>query len=266
MKGKKILVIEPDFESLKFLSKFLLDAKFELIFAYDGEEGLRKAKTENPDLVILEPRLPKMNGFDLCSIITKDFEKKIPVIILTEFFKDLKAEILHSFGAAAYLNKPFEKEKLFYTILDLLKVEKRGKTGEEMKKANPDTESLPERCQEKSELVPKKMRSNSGNESGNNGEGNNGNGTNGNGSHGRNRRKQLENLISSFMLNTGHNLMPSPTHNGNGSQKKNRQESHHAIKIDDMLENVLSEFGLTSKKKTSLEEDIHALDDLIASS
>jgi len=265
MKGKKILVIEPDFESLKSLSKFLIDVKFELISAYDGEEGLRKAKTENPDLVILEPRLPKMNGFDLCSIITKDFEKKIPVIILTEFFQDFKAEILHSFGAAAYLNKPFEKEKLFYTILDLLKEEKGGKTEKAMKEANPETESSPENRQEKSELGPKKRRSDSGNGSGDNGEGDNGNGTNGNGNHGHDRRKQLENLISSFMHNTDHNLMPSSTHNGNGSQKKNGRESHHAIKIDDMLENVLSEFGLTSKKKTSLEEDLRALDDLIAS-
>jgi len=256
MKGKKILVIEPDFESLKSLSRFLLDAKFEVITAYDGEEGLEKAKAENPDLVILEPRLPKMNGFDLCSIIAKDFERKIPVIILTEFFQDFKTEILQSFGAAGFLSKPFEKEKLFYKILDLLKESDEKKMAEETYSSDQTLKPSPQILREKSQLKSKNNGGDGSHDS--------------SGPNGKNGRKngyyrQIENLLASFKSEAGQDMMPSRDNRGNGSQKNNGQESLERLQVDDMLEEVLSEFGLTSKKKTSLEEDIRALNELIAS-
>lgn len=129
MRDKKILLIDPNFETVRSLCKFLTNmtnVKIEVSIAYDGEDGLKKVKSENPDLIILDPMLPKLNGLDLCNIIARDFEKKIPVIILSRFYSDFKEEILKSFGAAAYLNKPFEKEELYYTIIDLLKERKKG--------------------------------------------------------------------------------------------------------------------------------------------
>lgn len=262
MKGKKILVIEPDFESLKSLSRFLLDAKFDVITAFDGEEGLKKAKKENLDLIILEPRLPKMSGFDLCSIITKDFERKIPVVILTEFFQDFKADILKSFGAAAYLNKPFEKEKLFYTLLDLLK-EGKVEESKDTRITSSVFKSLTEKHQEESESKTKRIGDRGGNGDGTNGNGSNGNGQNGNGSHGHDR--QLEMLLSSYTFEASPSLLSILAQDDNGSQKKNGQVIGKTVDVEEMLEDVLSEFGLTYKKKTSLQEDIRALNDLIAS-
>ncbi len=259
MKDKKILAIEPDFESLKSLSRFLLDAEFEVITAYDGEEGLRKAKTENPDLVILEPRLSKLDGFDLCSIITKDFERKIPVIILTEFFQDFKAEILHTFGAAAYFRKPYDKEELFHAILDLLKEGEEEKVEVESEDSRLSMKTFPEKQQIRSELSFEEMGDN-----GNNGNGRGGNGSNGNGNNDNVNRKQLENLISSFNYDVRHSPQPSTDNKGNGSQIQNGRKHQNKNIVDDMLKDIMSEFGLASKKKTSLKKDIRALDDFNA--
>ena len=121
MRDKKVLIIDPDFESVKSLHQFLTDFECQVIIAYDGEQGLEKAKTENPDLIILEAMLPKLKGFDICAIIANDFEKKIPVIILSEFYQDFKDVILQKFGAIALLKKPVDKEELHYTLFDLLK-------------------------------------------------------------------------------------------------------------------------------------------------
>jgi len=121
MRDKKVLIIDPDFESVKSLHQLLTDFECQVIVAYDGEQGLEKAKTENPDLIILEAMLPKLKGFDICAIIANDFERKIPVIILSEFYQDFKDVILQKFGAIALLKKPVDKEELHYTLFDLLK-------------------------------------------------------------------------------------------------------------------------------------------------
>jgi DNA-binding response OmpR family regulator len=121
MRDKKVLIIDPDFESVKSLHQLLTDFECQVIVAYDGEQGLEKAKTENPDLIILEAMLPRLKGFDICAIIANDFERKIPVIILSEFYQDFKDLILQKFGAIALLKKPVDKEELHYTLFDLLK-------------------------------------------------------------------------------------------------------------------------------------------------
>jgi two-component system alkaline phosphatase synthesis response regulator PhoP len=121
MRDKKVLIIDPDFETVKSLHQFLTDLKYQVIVAYDCEQGLSKVKTENPDLVILEAMLPKLTGFDLCTIIYKDLEKNIPVIIISEFYQDFKDVILQKCGATALLKKPVDKEELHYTLFDLFK-------------------------------------------------------------------------------------------------------------------------------------------------
>jgi TonB family protein len=122
MNGKKILIIDFDEKSVDPLSSYLDEAGYQVSVAKDGEEGLEKCKAEHPDLVILEPMLPKLHGFELCSIITKDMEPKIPVIILTKFYKEqqFKIESTRSFGASAFLSKPFVRKELEGHLTELL--------------------------------------------------------------------------------------------------------------------------------------------------
>lgn len=122
MNGKKILIVDFDEKSVDPLSSYLDGAGYEILVAKDGEEGLEMCKAEHPDLVILEPMLPKLHGFELCSIITKDMDPKIPVIILTKFYKEqqFKIESTRSFGASAFLSKPFDKKELQSHLSDLI--------------------------------------------------------------------------------------------------------------------------------------------------
>lgn len=122
MTEKKVLIVDFDDKSINPLSKFLEEEGFSVKVARDGEEGLESAKADQPDLVILEPMLPKLHGFELCGIITHDFEPKIPVIILTKFYREeqFKIESVRSFGASAFVSKPFEPEKMRDILTEVL--------------------------------------------------------------------------------------------------------------------------------------------------
>ena len=122
MKDLKVLVINPDFDYLQLISQFLSGDGFHVVTATDGEEGLRKAMIESPDLILMEPMLSKLHGFTLCNIVSKEFKKKIPVIILTNHYQDAhyKKEAIQVYGAAAYLMRPIMKKELRSTIFDVL--------------------------------------------------------------------------------------------------------------------------------------------------
>lgn len=122
MRNEKILVVEFEENSLSSLLDLLQTEGFEVVTAKDGHEGLLKFESENPDLVILEPMLLKLHGFDLCRKISKDSPNKTPVIITTGFYKGehYKSEAIETFGAAAFFEKPYKGEELLTTINDLL--------------------------------------------------------------------------------------------------------------------------------------------------
>lgn len=122
MKNEKILVVEFEENSLNSLLQTLQTEGFQVVTAKDGHEGLLMFESENPDLVILEPMLLKLHGFDLCRKITKDSNRKTPVIITTGFYKGehYKSEALDTFGAAAFFEKPIKNEELLTEIHKLL--------------------------------------------------------------------------------------------------------------------------------------------------
>ena len=103
---KKILFIEDESALQKTFGEILRQEGYEMISALDGETGLRLAKSENPDLILLDLILPKMPGFDVLKKLKEDNETKdIPVIVLTnlEDIKDVDRAI--ELGATTYLVK-----------------------------------------------------------------------------------------------------------------------------------------------------------------
>ena len=69
---KTVLIVE-DEKNIVDILRFNLERKgYRVLEAYDGEEGLRKARTEKPDLILLDIMLPKMIGFDVCEALRKD--------------------------------------------------------------------------------------------------------------------------------------------------------------------------------------------------
>ena len=146
MKDLKILVIDPDFDYLQLISQFFSTDGFHVVTATDGEEGLRKAMIECPDLILLEPMLSKLHGFTLCNIVSKEFKKKIPVIILTNHYQEAhyKKEAIQVYGAAAYLTRPVMKKELRSTIFDVLGKKSMDGMEDTVTPQEVETEASPE--------------------------------------------------------------------------------------------------------------------------
>jgi DNA-binding response OmpR family regulator len=103
---KKILFIEDESALQQALSKYLSDNGYRVLSAMDGESGLRLAKDEMPDLIMLDLILPKKDGFEVLKILKKDeTTKDIPVIVLTNLGGTADIEKAISFGATTYLIK-----------------------------------------------------------------------------------------------------------------------------------------------------------------
>jgi len=117
---KKILFIEDEASLQKTLGDLLRENHYQVISALDGEIGLRLAKSEKPDLILLDIILPKINGMEVLKILKKTPETKdIPVIILTNVEGMENIDEAIESGVAAYL------VKAHYTINEVIeKIEK----------------------------------------------------------------------------------------------------------------------------------------------
>jgi two-component system, OmpR family, alkaline phosphatase synthesis response regulator PhoP len=118
----KILIIE-DEKDLVLTLRFRLEHNgYEVLTAYDGDEGLKKAQNSRPDLIILDLMLPKMDGYRICGILKSDERyKKIPVLILSARAQEADKKMGEEIGADAYVTKPFEPEELLDKIKELMK-------------------------------------------------------------------------------------------------------------------------------------------------
>ena len=88
---KKILVVEDELAYLKLLNSQLTQKGYTVIEAMDGKKGLEKAKSENPDLILLDIRMPVMDGMAMLDLLRKEeVGKKTKVIILTNLEPDDK--------------------------------------------------------------------------------------------------------------------------------------------------------------------------------
>ena len=111
----KILVVEDEIGIANFLKQGLEEENYEVLVAYEGEEGLELALTNKPDLILLDWMLPKITGLEVCKIIRKS-DTKTPIIFLTA--KDTIQETIEGLKAGAndYIKKPFSFEELLERI------------------------------------------------------------------------------------------------------------------------------------------------------
>ena len=121
MDKKRILLID-DEEDLRKMLKFRLEAlNYDVSEAKDGQEGLNKARSTNPDLIILDLMLPKMDGFKVCRMLKFDEKhKRIPIIMFTARAQKEDHELSNQMCADAHITKPFESEVLLRKIKELL--------------------------------------------------------------------------------------------------------------------------------------------------
>lgn len=118
----RILVIEDERALCKALSYNLQREGYEAILAHDGQEGLRKAQTVLPDLIILDLMLPIMGGLDVCRELRGgDRTRHIPIIILTAKTEETDQIVGFSMGADDYVTKPFSVKVLLQRVKALLR-------------------------------------------------------------------------------------------------------------------------------------------------
>ena len=124
---KKILIIEDEQDLIKGLKLNLSDEGFDVDWAVNGIDGLRKAIEEAPDLIILDIMLPEMDGLEVCrKLRQKNID--IPVIMLTAKGSEIDKVVGLEIGADDYMTKPFSIRELLARIkVRLRHSEKEGK-------------------------------------------------------------------------------------------------------------------------------------------
>ena len=116
MEQKKRVLIVEDEKSIVDILRFNLEKEgYAALTAYDGEAGLDQALKENPDLILLDVMLPKMNGFDVCRIL-REKGSSVPVIILTAREEETDKVLGLEIGADDYITKPFSMRELMARV------------------------------------------------------------------------------------------------------------------------------------------------------
>jgi len=124
--GKKILLVDDDPDFVEAVSLVLKPKKFDVVTAYNGIEGLKKAMTEKPDLIVLDVMMPEKDGYAVCRELKSDPKMShIPVLLLTAVASHVPTtrytqEMGLETEADDYLDKPVEPEVLVKRIEGLL--------------------------------------------------------------------------------------------------------------------------------------------------
>ena len=127
MEKKRILVVDDEPEMVKMLKMSLETASYEVIAAYNGQEGIDKTKKERPDAIILDLMMPEKDGFAACKEIKNDPEcAHIPIMVLTAISDHLThTRYAKSMGleleAEDYVDKPVDPNLLLERLAKLLK-------------------------------------------------------------------------------------------------------------------------------------------------
>lgn len=110
MSNEKILLVEDDIDLGKIVKRYLQSESFDVYIAEDGEEAINLFKTINPQLVILDIMIPKVDGMEVCRLIRS--ESKVPIMMLSAKNTDLDKVLSLGLGADDYLVKPFSPMEL----------------------------------------------------------------------------------------------------------------------------------------------------------
>lgn len=112
--NKKILVVDDEKNIVDILKFNLTKEGFTTIQAYDGEQAVELALSENPDLILLDIMLPKMDGFTLCRKFRQTLS--VPIIMLTAKEEEVDKVLGLELGADDYITKPFSTRELMARV------------------------------------------------------------------------------------------------------------------------------------------------------
>jgi len=121
----KVLIVDDNKENIDLIAYFLKPQNYQIFTALDGYEALEIVERDEPDIILLDIMLPKMDGFQVCERIKKDRKTQfIPIIMITAL-KELKDKIRSlEVGADDFISKPFENVELLTRVKSLLRIKK----------------------------------------------------------------------------------------------------------------------------------------------
>ena len=113
-----LLVVEDDPDLLEMMRQVLRKAGYRVVTAKHGEEALERVAEEEPELVLLDMRMPVMDGWEFMKAFRERYGRSIPVVVVTAAEdSQLRASAV---GADSHLGKPFEPDRLFEVVADTL--------------------------------------------------------------------------------------------------------------------------------------------------
>jgi CheY-like chemotaxis protein len=123
----KVLLVEDQEDNRDMLSRRLKKRGYEVEIAVDGAEGVEKARSEAPDLILMDMSLPVMDGWEATRILkAEDDTRSIPVVALTAHAMSTDREKAFEAGCDAYETKPIEFPRLLETMEKLLQTQSKS--------------------------------------------------------------------------------------------------------------------------------------------
>ena len=121
--GARILAVDDDEDTLSLLKDLLTGEGYEVETASNGEEALSRARARDPDLILLDVRMPDMDGFNVCrELAAERTGPPIPVIVLTglESFTYSDGFLCETYGVETFIYKPFQPRQVSRVVRDTL--------------------------------------------------------------------------------------------------------------------------------------------------
>jgi DNA-binding response OmpR family regulator len=113
----RVLIVDDEADLVSVLRIGLEIEGFEVIAASDGEEGLRKAREDRPELVVLDLMLPKLDGYRVCRALKFDERyRNLPIVILSARSGEQDRRLAFDMGADAFVSKPYDMAALVKLI------------------------------------------------------------------------------------------------------------------------------------------------------
>jgi DNA-binding response OmpR family regulator len=117
----KILIAEDERDIRDLVAFTLRFAGYEVVTAANGEEAVQQASKENPDLILMDVRMPRMTGYEACRILKADPEMKdVPIVFLSAKGQESEIQTGLEAGAEEYLLKPFAPDQLTDRVKSIL--------------------------------------------------------------------------------------------------------------------------------------------------
>jgi phosphate regulon transcriptional regulator PhoB len=122
MPGRKILIVEDEPDIRKLVHYNLVQERFKVLEAEDGEKALKMARQEKPDLIVLDLMLPGLSGLEVCRTLRERSETaRVPVLMLTAKAGEADRVVGLEIGADDYLTKPFSPRELVARVKAILR-------------------------------------------------------------------------------------------------------------------------------------------------